>query len=293
MISRMPAFSCSPSCGCAHRDRRRRLAGPVFEVKFARSSTLPASQVPNLAAATGSAESGPATSQSAHYLTVVAFCAVPPITAGKRVFCMQDLDGKCATDGLTVTVPEGRGGVGVPGAAAGGDFKTLVSAVRGRPGAFVRTSQDLNQAALDRSRWRNIYRRSSLNGSDPVKLAESHPACPQLGYQVDDKGWTPAQLQAPCLMQGQKRSSSRGHSTSIVEALTSGPGSDLAMEAILQPQLSYGYYSPTSRRCSISALFESFGTAQYQYIPRWLRNAGQIALTLNTPFVSQFPCRSW
>ena len=33
-----------------------------------------------------------------------------------------------------------------------GDFRTLVDAVRGRPGAFVRTSQDLNQATLDRSR---------------------------------------------------------------------------------------------------------------------------------------------
>ena len=33
-----------------------------------------------------------------------------------------------------------------------GDFKTLVNAVRARPGVFVRTSQDLNQATLDRSR---------------------------------------------------------------------------------------------------------------------------------------------
>ena len=34
----------------------------------------------------------------------------------------------------------------------GGDFNTLRNAVRGRPGAFVRASQDLNQASLDRSR---------------------------------------------------------------------------------------------------------------------------------------------
>ena len=33
-----------------------------------------------------------------------------------------------------------------------GDFRTVVGAVRGRPGAFVRASQDLNQATLDRSR---------------------------------------------------------------------------------------------------------------------------------------------
>ena len=34
----------------------------------------------------------------------------------------------------------------------GGDFSALRSTVRGKPGALVRASQDLNQAALDRSR---------------------------------------------------------------------------------------------------------------------------------------------
>ena len=38
--------------------------------------------------------------------------------------------------------------------------------------------------------------------------------------------------------------SNDGHSTSIVEALTTGPASDLAMEASYTPQLRYGYYSP-------------------------------------------------
>jgi hypothetical protein len=59
----------------------------------------------------------------------------------------------CARDGLTVTVPQGAQQVLVFLAPeTGGDFKTLIGAVRGRPGTFVRTSQDLNQAALDRSR---------------------------------------------------------------------------------------------------------------------------------------------
>ena len=34
----------------------------------------------------------------------------------------------------------------------GGDFNTLRSTVRARPGSFVRASQDLNQASLDRLR---------------------------------------------------------------------------------------------------------------------------------------------
>ena len=58
--------------------------------------------------------------------------------------------------------------------------------------------------------------------------------------------WTRSrELQAPCLMQGQESLIlNDGHSTSIVEALTTGPASDLAMEASFTPQLSYGYYSP-------------------------------------------------
>jgi hypothetical protein len=60
---------------------------------------------------------------------------------------------KCAEEGLTVTVPQDAQQVLVFLAPqTGGDFKTLIEAVRGRPGAFVRTSQDLNQGTLDRSR---------------------------------------------------------------------------------------------------------------------------------------------
>ena len=54
---------------------------------------------------------------------------------------------------MTITVPEGAQQVLVFLAPeTGGDFRTLVNAVQGRPGSFVRASQDLNQAMLDRSR---------------------------------------------------------------------------------------------------------------------------------------------
>ena len=36
--------------------------------------------------------------------------------------------------------------------ATGGDFSTLRNAVRGRPGVFVRATQDLQAASLDRMR---------------------------------------------------------------------------------------------------------------------------------------------
>jgi hypothetical protein len=76
-----------------------------------------------------------------------------------------------------------------------------------------------------------------------------------------------------------------GHSTSIVEALTSGPASDLAMEASYTPQLSYGYYSPyIASVLDIARIFGSFTTAEYQYIPALATQLGEVlALTLNTP----------
>ena len=75
-----------------------------------------------------------------------------------------------------------------------------------------------------------------------------------------------------------------GHSTSIVEALTSGPGSDLAMEASYTPQLSYGYYSPyIASVLDIARIMDSFHTAQYQYIPALAAASGdKLLLTLNT-----------
>ncbi len=150
---------------------------------------------------------------------------------------------------MTVTVPQGAQQVLVFLAPhTGGDLRTLVGAVRGRPGAFVRTTQDLNQAALDRSRLeRFLSAVHLLNEGDPSKLQEAAPLLARsLAIKVEDKCLDRIpELQAPCLMQGQESLIlNDGHSTSIVEALTSGPGSDLAMEASYTPQLSYGYYSP-------------------------------------------------
>ena len=164
----------------------------------------------------------------------------------------------------------------------------MVNTVQGRPGAFVRTSQDLNQAALDRSRLeRYLASIRALSDADPAKLAESAPLLARsLAIKVDEKclDRIPA-LQAPCLTQGQETLIlNDGHSTSIVEALTSGPGSDLAMEASYTPQLSYGYYSPyIASVLDIAKIFDSFRTAQYQYIPALATPRGdKLALALNT-----------
>jgi hypothetical protein len=275
------------------------LAGPILDVKITRgAATLPVSQVPNLAAGDRIWIKAdlPAT-QSAHYLLVAAFLSGstnPPPESW--FFPCKTWTGKCAQDGLTAIVPEGAQQVLVFLApATGGDFKTLMGAVRGRPGAFVRTSQDLNQAALDRSRLqRYLSAIRAINGADSSKLVEAAPLLSRsLAIKVDEKCLDRMpQLQAPCLMQGRESLIlNDGHSTSIVEALTAGPGSDLAMEASYTPQLSYGYYSPyIASVLDIARILDSFRTARYQYIPALASHDGaRLALTLNAAPSFQSP----
>jgi hypothetical protein len=253
--------------------------------------TLPISEVPNLASGDRlwiKAEF-PAT-QSAQYLMVAAFLSGSTNPPPKPlVLSMRDLDSPVRTNRT-----DDHGAAGCTTGAAiflaprtGGDFSTLVDTVRGRPGAFVRASQDLNQATLDRSRLQAYLSAiRALNDADPVQLEEATPLLARsLAIKVNDKCLDRIpELQAPCLMQGgESLILDDGHSTSIVEALTSGPASDLAMEASFTPQLSYGYYSPyIASVFDIGRILASLHTAQYQYIPALASLKGeQFALTLN------------
>jgi hypothetical protein len=267
------------------------LAGPSVQINVTRGAlTLPISEVPNLVAGDRLwLKADLPADQSEHYLFVVAFlrgATNPP--PEQWFYPCKTWKGKCATEGLSVIVPaEAQQVLLFLAPQTSGDLKTLMGAVRGRPGAFVRTSQDLNQAALDRSRLeRYLSTIRTFNDADPAKLAQVAPLMARsLAIKVDDKCLDKVpELQAPCLMQGQEALIlNDGHSTSIVEALTSGPGSDLAMEASYTPQLSYGYYSPyIASVLDIARIFDSFTSAQYQYIPALASNRDdRVALTLN------------
>jgi len=269
------------------------LAGPTLEVKVTRGErTLPVSEVPNLAAGDRLwIRADLPDSQSAHYVLVAAFLRGATNPPPKQWFYeCETWDSKCASGGLTITVPaEAQQVLLFMAPEAGGDFKTVMNAVRGRPGSFVRASQDLNQATLDRSRLdTHLAAIRALNASDPARLREVAPLLARsLAIKVDEKCLEKIpELQAPCLMQGQNSLIlNDGHSTSIVEALTTGPASDLAMEASYTPQLSYGYYSPyIASVLDIARILDSFHTARYQYIPALAtQNGDHLALTLNTP----------
>lgn len=269
------------------------LKGPTLEVTVARKDrTLPIAQVPHLAAGDKLAiKADFPENQSEHYLLIVSFLRGPTNPPPRDwFFSCEAWKRACVEKGLSVTIPEGaQQALIFLAPEAGGDFKTLLNAVRGRPGAFVRASQDLNQATLDRSRlerYLSAIRRA--NAANPAVLKDTTPLLARsLGIRVDEKCLDRLpQLQAPCLMQGQETLIlNDGHSVSIVEALTTGPASDLVMAASSTPQANYGYYSPyLASLLDLGRLFDSFRVANYQYIPALATAVGsELTLTLNTP----------
>ena len=269
------------------------LAGPSIEVEVTRGvRSLPVSQVPNLVVGDRVwMKADLPTGQAAHYLMVATFLRgatnPPPV---EWFFRCETWTDRCSKAGLTLTVPQGAQQLLVFLAPqTGGDFKTLVNAVRGRPGAFVRTSQDLNQATLDRSRLETYLTAiRSLGETDPSQLKEAAPLLARsLAIKVDEKCLGKIDvLQASCLAQGRESLIlDDGHAASIAQQLTSGPASDLAMEASNTPQLKSGYYGPfIGSMFDIAKIFDSIHTAQYQYFPALtVAHGRQLALTLNAP----------
>lgn len=268
------------------------LAGPRIEVKVKRGDqTLPITAVPNLAAGDRlwiHPDFPP--DQTAHYLLIVAFLRGSTNQPPDNWFFKAETWNKKFSEGLYVTVPEGaRQALLFLAPATGGDFKTLVNAVSGRPGAFVRASQDLNQASLDRSRldaYLDAVRRT--NSADPTKLKEVSPLLARsLGVKLDqdclDKN---PEEQASCLVQKQNDLIlNDGHSMSIVGALTTGPAGDLSMQASATPRADFGYYSPyVASIIDIARILDSVHTAEYQYIPALgTQHEDALDLKLNMP----------
>ena len=132
------------------------LLGPRIEMKVTRNGKpLPISDVANL-------QPGDRLwlhpdfpdDQSARYLLVVAFLRGATNPPPENWFIKAETWTKqVREEGIVVTVPQdAQQALLFLAPETGGDFSSLRSAVRGRPGVFVRASQDLNQASLDRSR---------------------------------------------------------------------------------------------------------------------------------------------
>ncbi len=269
------------------------LPGPRIEVKVTRAGkTLPISEVPNL-------QPGDrlwlhpeiAASQSVHYLLIAAFLRGSTNPPPEQWFVKAETWNKqVRREGIVVTVPEEAQQVLLFLAPeTGGDFWTLRSAVRGKPGAFVRASQDLNQAALDRSRLDTYLAAiKETSDTDPKELQQRSVILGRsLMIKLDEKCFDkPTEEQAPCLMKNTDQLVlDDGHSQSMVAALTSGPGADLIGAIGTTSIAGGGVYSPyVGAVVDVARMLENFHTAAYQYIPALaLPQHDELNLKLNNP----------
>jgi hypothetical protein len=266
------------------------LQGPTLEVKVQRDGkTLPIAEVPNL-------QPGDrlwlhpvlGEHESVHYLMVAVFLRgstnPPPDDWFHKV---EAWNKEVMEEGTYILVPPGaEQAVVLFAPQTGGDFSTLKNAVRGRPGSFVRASQDLGVASLDRARI-NTYLKYVRAINDPAQVKdESNTLARSLSLKLNQDCFErPPDQQASCLQQSQSALILDNGSSAIAQALLNGPTSDLALQAGYTPGMSAGLYDPyISVALDIGKILASFHTAQYQYIPGLPDDDGvDMNLWLNAP----------
>ena len=269
------------------------LAGPKVDVRVERNGkTLPISAVPNLLAGDRIwiHPDFPET-QSTHYLLIVAFLRgatnPPPESWFTRA---ETWNRKVRDEGVFVVVPQEAEQAGVFLAPeTGGDFSTLRSAVRARPGAFVRASQDLNVASLDRMRLETYLaaiRQTAV--AEPDQLEQrSKLLARSLNIKVDPNCFDkPVNEQATCLTaHTDQMVLTDGHTQSMVSTVTSGASADLMTQLTATPTAGAGYFSPyVGAIIDIARILDNLHTAEYQYIPALsLPQKDTLNLKLNNP----------
>lgn len=269
------------------------LPGPRVEVRVNRGGKeLPIGDVPNLQVGDRLwVHPDLPESQSAHYLLIVAFLRgstnPPPETWFTRI---ETWNKKVRQEGVMVTVPKGaEQALMFLAPETGGDYGTLRQNVRGKPGAFVRSSQDLDRAALDRTRL-DAYLNSVkyASDSDPDSLKErSTLLARSLNIKLDSDCFKkPVDQQLQCLTENSNQLVlDDPHSQSMVAELTSGASADLIGQISSTPWAGAGYYSAyVGAVVDVVRLMTSFHTADYQYIPALaLPKSDQLNLQLNAP----------
>ncbi len=162
-------------------------------------------------------------------------------------------------------------------------------AVRDRPGAFVRASQDLNVASLDRMRletYLNAIRETAAKEPDQLETRTKLLAR-SLNIKVDPNCFDkPANEQATCLTSHpDSMVLVDGHSQSMVAAVTSGNPADLMSQLAGSPLAGAVSFSPyVGAIIDIARILDNLHTADYQYIPALsLPTKDTLNLKLNNP----------
>jgi hypothetical protein len=269
------------------------LMGPKVDVHVKRGEvTLPISQVPFLQAGDRLwVHPDLPESQSAHYVLIVAFLRgstnPPPPEWFTRV---ETWNRQVRDEGVFVTVPaEAQQALVFLAPETGGDFSTLRAAVRGRPGAFVRATQDLQAASLDRMRLdAYLAEVKSTSITDPKLLKErAENLARSLGIRVDQQCFDkPTDQQAPCLVQHTDGLVLDDSGTeSMVTQLANGAAGDLMNQLSFSNLAGAGSFSPyVGAILDTARILSSLHTAHFQYIPALaLPTADTLNLRLNVP----------
>ena len=282
------------SVGLAYADAAAfDLAGPKIDIRVQRGGKeLPIGQVPNLLPGDRLwIHPDLPASQSAHYLMVVAFLRGTTNPPPENFFTKVETWSKpVRQEGMFVTVPEeAQQALIFLAPETGGDFGTLRSTVRGKPGAFVRAAQDLQQASLDRARL-EIYLAQLRKASEenaPDLQTRTNLLARSLSIKVDQACFEkPTAQQLECLTKNSDQLVLEDpHSQSMVAMLTSGTSVDLVTQITNAPHMGGAAYSPyVGAVVDVVRILGSAHTAKYQYIPALAIPQGDsLNLKLNNP----------
>ena len=252
------------------------LAGPKVDVHVQREGkTLPIAQVPNLLPGDRLwIHPDLPVSQSARYVLIIAFLRgstnPPPAEWFRRVETWLPA---VREEGVFVVVPaEAQQALLFLAPETSGDFSTLRKAVQGRPGAFVRASQDLQLASWDRLRLdAYLAEVKTLSTADSKILKErTELAARSLGIRVDQQCFDkPTEQQAPCLIQhtdGLVLDDSNAQS--VVTQMANGSAADMMNQLSYSTPLGAGQFSPyVGAVVDMARILSTLHTAKYQYIP--------------------------
>ena len=252
------------------------LIGPKVDVHVKRGEeTLPIGQVPNLLPGDRLwIHPDFPESQSAHYVLIVGFLRGATNPPPPEWFThVETWTKKVRQEGVFVTVPaEAQQAVVFLAPSTGGDFSTLRNAVRGRPGVFVRSVQDLNFANADRMRLDTYLAEVKVTSqTDPKSLKErAQKAAAVLGIRVEQQCFDkPSDQQAPCLTQHTEGMVlDDANVSNRVSQLTSGSSVDLMNQLAYSPIGGAGVFSPyIGAILDTARILASLHTAHFQYIP--------------------------
>jgi hypothetical protein len=252
------------------------LAGPKVDVHVKRGEiTLPIGQVPNLLPGDRLwiHPDFPQT-QSARYVLIVTFLRGVTNPPPNDWFTRVDTWLREARDeGVFVTVPaEAQQAVIFLAPETGGDFTTLRNAVRGRPGIFVRATQDLQAASWDRMRLDAFLADVKVTSQTDPKLLKqrAEASARSLGIKVNQECFDkPVDQQAACLSQhteGLVMDDSNAQTR--VAQITGGSAGDLMSQLSYSTMGGGGAYSPyIGAIVDTVKILSQLHNAHFQYIP--------------------------